>query len=189
MADVPTLSTEEWFEALYMRKYAPLVRQLWSLCNSYNSTLKQDMEEVAQDTFSLLWAKRERMRHHPNVEGWLYVTAAHKFFDLLRKAGTRSRAHAGSLNDDTKPPLDVPTEDAASRVLDDCMADIIDCIGQEGYDLLLQYYDPGVSNEELAARMGISPAALRKRIMRILQPLKARNFIVFLILMRHIYPR
>lgn len=175
------MESDLWFEPLFHETFDPLYRHLCSLSYSYDRALLQDAEDILQETYALLWSKRRQLEKHPNLPGWLYITATHKFGDRLRKAG-RKWKHESPLIEQ------IDSGDAwdAQRILLDQSEWIIEIVGKENYDLLLRYYDKNVSNEQLAKALGVAPSTLRSRIYRMIQPLRTRDFVVFFILLCNI---
>lgn len=179
---MPQEDFDAWYESVYKTHYPIQKRHLTGLCNSYNTSLMQDVEEILEDVFLQVWKRREKLYAYEYLSAWLYRASTNRFFDYARKASVRKRKHAGSLDDPDAPNVQLPSKTAAERILEERMADIVDCVGEEQYSLLLHYYDPRLSNDTLAASMGISPTALRKRVSRIIGTLRTMDARIFFIL-------
>lgn len=169
-----------WLEQVYHENFDMLYKHLYGLCQTYNRALTHDIEDILQETFIALWQKRRHVATHPNLPGWLVTTANHKFFDRLRKVH-RMRAFSGSQAD---PGASVADE--ATGILMDRVEDVIAVIGLENYELLLAYFGKGISNQELASTLKISPNALRVRVFRIVSKLRRQHFFIFFVLLRNV---
>lgn len=170
-----------WFFALYEDTFPPLYRHVCGLCHSYDLSLLQDVEDILQETYTLAWSQRNHLHSHANPHGWLYLTATHKFGDRLRKAGRAQKREVPLMDEVDSLPDDNP-----QAVLQEHMDWIVETVGQQDFDLLLLYYNKSVSNEALAKSLGLKPSALRSKVRRIIQPLKSKNFLVFLVLLCNI---
>lgn len=172
-----------WFHDAYLRMYKQLVRHLEIESQIHNRDLRQDIDECIQDTFVLLWQKRLSLVHHPNIDGWLYRAALNKFMDRGKRYRVYRKYYTAFHGNEEIPD----DRGDAMETLEQHMEEIIEIVGQEAYDLLLQYYDSHLSNVDLAGKLGITHAALRMRIARIIRPLRTLNFVIYLVLLRYIW--
>ncbi len=119
-----------------------------------------DAEELAQDAFVLLWAKRARLRFvGESALPWLIVTVKHLAANRRRAVQRRQRHEAGTVPPDAArspepPEVDDYLERAFARLpeLDALVARL--CLVED------------LSYAEAAQRAGLSEAAVRNRLSR-----------------------
>lgn len=152
--------------------------------------LKNDEQfgcDAADSVFFIASQKKERLEQHPDPEGWLFKTANNVIRDV-RKKQKRMRKRSFPLD----PSVLTATVDSFERSIriggvlsegadhadeldltlsDDEIKDIKEAIlaslrpeERELYDLR---FEKGLSINDLSARYGISPAALKMRLSRI----------------------
>lgn len=124
-----------------------------------------DAEDAAHETFVRL------ARHAHEIRGglgsWLYTCALNVARDLRSaSAARRAREHAYAH---ATPPPEVPAFDAEDvALLDTCLQRLRD----QDRDVIAQYYFLGLSQERIAARYGITQAAVNRRLDRAVRALR-----------------
>jgi RNA polymerase sigma-70 factor (ECF subfamily) len=147
---------DAWHDDLYRRYHQQVVRVAASLLGYQH---RDEAEEVAQETFMTAWEKRQRLGDDPWP--WLYVTTRNHVYNrqrlhvrLLRALallGEPSQPHDGGLR-------------AWERRYD--FAPAWRAISADDRELLQQRYLHEMSDEQIAAVLGILPPAARKRVQR-----------------------
>lgn len=119
--------------------------------------------EVTQDVFVRAW--RYRASCDPRrVRGWLLGIAVNRARDALRARG----AAPAALDD----PASLPASDdgglagATRRWMRDEVARAVEALPPEHREVVALRYLSGLSYEEVAERLGVSPGAARMRAMR-----------------------
>lgn len=144
-----------WFQALYAREYALLIRTACRLTGE--EALAQDL---VQDTFVLALLHQQELAEHPHAEAWLLRT----LHNLARNA-ERARARAALPLEEAEA---VPA--AAEAPLEELLPARLT---EEERQLLLWRFRWQLSCREMAERLGISEAACRKRLSRALNRCRA----------------
>lgn len=127
-------------------------------------------EEVVQDVFFLLSRRAAVMVEHPGVVGWLHRTA----FNTARAMGRRRRRHERKL---VRFAMEASRDGVAvgSMVSQEGWEDVdeaIDHLPQDERAVVVLRYFQDLEYAEIAERLGVSPAAARKRLSRALQRLQ-----------------
>lgn len=122
-------------------------------------------EEVVQDVFALLARKARQLASHPSVVGWLHHTAINTARHLRRSRFSHDRklvqyAEAQSLagGADLRTP-------ATSEPFEEVDAALGKLPQEEREAILLRFFED-LDYREMAARLGITEAAARKRVSR-----------------------
>lgn len=144
---------ESFLAQLYRREYPVLYRVAYRLTGS-----RDDAQDMIQKTFLLAIAQQEELERHPNPGGWLVVT-----LNNLIKNGRRRMAHQAEipLEDVSQFPAQAPDIPFGESLPDG--------LSQEEQQLLSWKYELELDHQEMARRLGISPAACRARLSRLLK--------------------
>lgn len=147
---------ESWHDELYRRYRQRVIAVAGSLLGYQQ---RQEAEEVAQETFMTAWEKRETLGEDPWP--WLYVTTRYHVYN-------RQRLHVRLLRALTRLGEPLPPHDGGMRAWER-RADFAPAwlaISVEDRELLQQRYLHEMSDEQIAAVLGIAPGAARKRVQR-----------------------
>lgn len=150
------LSTEE-FDAIFLQEYTAL--KLYASNILYTATGRYDpgrAEDAVQDTFWTLWKRSEEYLSHPFPKKWLYKTLAFSIKNII-KIDTRWELRLLQIQEALEHAD--PAQPGAGSELEGL-------IPQEELDLLIRLYLTGDSREEVAKELGITRAALDKRVSR-----------------------
>ena len=150
------LSTEE-FDAIFLQEYTAL--KLYASNILYTATGRYDLgrvEDAVQDTFWTLWKRSEEYLSHPFPEKWLYKTLAFSIKNII-KIDTRWELRLLQMQE----TLENKNHSQLGAGLE-----LEGMIPQDERDLLIRVYITGDSREEVAQELGITRAALDKRISR-----------------------
>lgn len=179
--ELRAMDEREWFTALYQR-YADMLARVGRRL-LYPNASEEDVAELVQDVFLLLWNKREALRAHPNPGGWLIQAlkfrASHR-----RDAVTRERLRAAySLDAEDAAPVcaegETPEERAAMAVHAEAIKALL---GEEDGELFLAYALEGKSARQIAKEMGVGANCVSMRIYRLRRKLREHPEIFFAIL-------
>lgn len=152
--------TQEAFDALFLEKHALLHR--YAVHALREATGRWDpgrAEDAVQETFWVLWQRSEDYLAHPKPDKWLYQTLQFTLKNLLRSdlrwaarlcQFQQAQSH---WQDQTAPPPGAALE-------------LEGLIPQAEFDLLVRLYLHGEPREDVARELGITRAALDKRISR-----------------------
>lgn len=118
-------------------------------------------EEIAQAAWAKGWECRYQLQQPEMLGVWVNSIAKNMLTNLVR-IEQRFDGLTDSTNPTTSPsiPIDVHT------VLDSCT--------QRDADILSDYYLEGYTTEEIAEKVGVCPATVRVRLLRLRRMLRAR---------------
>lgn len=124
-------------------------------------------EDVAQQVFTLLAQKAGRLRHHTRLEAWLHTTTRFACQTHIRTQIRRDRREQEAAVN-LSPSEGVSLWEKLAPVLDEALCDL----SEKDRGLILQRHINRESGETMAARLGVSESALRKRLERALNRLR-----------------
>ena len=160
-----------WLGALYRENYEAVRRMARTLLTG--SDLRSLAEDVAQEVFVDAYEQQDALKRHPNVRGWLMLTAKYKCFNLLR---TRRRVRVIYLDDAEMARvedehcawrLQAALETHRSR--EEIEMALRANLSPREQTLFHQHYEEHIDCEQLAARYGVGREAMRLRIYRVEQ--------------------
>lgn len=131
-------------------------------------------EDIAQEAFLSAWQHLKRLQNPASFLPWLRQIARNLARDHLRAARHRpldgeTAEIAISLAADPSPtPMQQIIEDERERAA----AELISALPEDSRETLLLYYREGQSSQQVAALLGLSDAAVRKRLSRARQDLR-----------------
>ncbi len=154
------LAGEEALFAQIVTRYSGYV---WALCSSYVRN-PSDCEDVAQEVFVQCYRRLDTLRNPAALGAWLSQLARRRCLMWLRTAQRRQRREShyeiereGNLSAHAAPARDE---------LQHTLASAIDTLPPAYREALLLRFGEGYSIQQAAAFLGITPAAMRKRVER-----------------------
>lgn len=156
---------------------ADALRLAISRCGAYVYTVvrnracgqlaQEDLEEIASDVFIELWQHPERVR--PGcLQSWLGVLARNKTIDRLRR-----RSPQIPLDEDLVDPGGALWQTMAAQERAVLVRQALDSLSQLDREIFLRYYDLCESTAAIAEQTGLSRPAVKTRLHRGRQQLKA----------------
>lgn len=186
-------SPESRFSKIYEENYNFLYDCALHMAHD-NPLLIDEIPNVLQDVFLLLWKNFELLSMHPNLPGWLILSTRLMMKNARRGLRTRTRHEATSIDEeDSAVKLDIEhahiyeQTQLAHAALNAQIDRIVTSIGEEDMHLLLRYHDPNANVDELASEWGISPAALRKRVSRAYKKIRLALHVLTIVLIALTY--
>ena len=128
----------------------------------------QTSEDIAQDTFLTAWQRIGQLGSASSFLPWLRQVARNRAIDHVR-AGRHRETPVDPMDylaDVAGDPQHGPAETFAREHEAKQLAEALDEIPETSRDVLLLYYREGESSQSVAALLGISDAAVRKRLQR-----------------------
>ncbi len=157
----------ELFEAMY----GPLFRYVCSI-----TTAPDAARDVTQDVFVRLWDVRESLSADQSLEAYLYRMARNRAYNHERNRRTRTEKEDDVRDQTPAQPAPPPRPDAqaqADRLEDRLWRWIGELTERQREALVLSRFD-GLSHDEVADVMGISPRTVNNHIVRALKHLRER---------------
>lgn len=140
-----------WFESLYQEN-APRMVALAARLLNYPAVA----EELVNEAFLILLAHEQEVREHPNPAGWLWETLKNLIKSELKRAKyRRERPLEEGLQAASEDPHPIP--------LAECLPP---GLTEREREILLLFYEEGLSYEEIGARLQLSILACGARLTR-----------------------
>lgn len=137
--------------------------------------------DCAHAVFDEAGDKYEKLKDHPNVLGWLMVTAKHKLHKAWRKS-TRDTARNIPLEiacaiPDNRDPFDaVELSDGEIKAITE---EVLSGLSENEFEIYRMYFVENDSFEKIARKLGVSEKAVRARLARV--KVKLKNRIIYFI--------
>jgi len=152
---------EQAFAAI-VKRHAPMV---YSTCLRVLGDAAR-AEEVAQETFFQLVKKGRTVNQ--SLGGWLHRTATRLAIDALRSDRSRARRERAHAQNAAALQNELTTWQEVAPFVDAALADL----DVESRELLVQHFLEGVSQSELAERLGLSRPTVHRRLQAGLEQLR-----------------
>lgn len=149
-----------------IEKYTAYVYAIAS--NIMVSLPPEDIEEVTADSFITLWNRRECIAEG-KLKAYLAAIVRSRAKDRLRKAHIEEPYKDGLLNIETSAPDD----SYALEELGSITRKAVDTLGEPDSEIFKRHYFLYQRTEDIASALGMSPSAVRVRLMRGRDKLKA----------------
>ncbi len=144
---------------------------------TFNINLKQfilkrvvdedNAEDILQDVFVKIHTRIHTLRDEEKLQGWIYQIARNAIYDYYR-----AQRDTLALPDSDMFIAGETLSDSAIEELLPCIREMVECLPAEYQQaLILTEYD-GLSQKELAARLGISYSGAKSRVQRAREKLK-----------------
>ncbi len=121
---------------------------------------KEDIDEAVSDIFFKLFNAAKGGKQFTSVGGYLSVTAQHHCIDLFRK-------HTGKTG--TVPLDEIQELSSEDEIFADTSAELMQALkalGEPDTQIFLRRYFFGQRNKDIARELGMTAAAVNKRISR-----------------------
>ncbi|WP_366142575.1 sigma-70 family RNA polymerase sigma factor [uncultured Oscillibacter sp.] len=140
---------DAWFVPIYTANYSRLIKLAYYIL--WDDRMAED---IVQNAFSALLIKRDQLREHPNISGWLTIT--------VRNMADNERNRAQYTRE---VPL-LPKHETAAESPQDFMSLLPPELSESERQILYLHIEAGLSHKEIAARLGCKPEASRMRLSR-----------------------
>lgn len=134
-------------------------------------------EDVAQDVYLHAWQGLPRLRNAASFLPWLRELARNRARMAVRASVRRRRREAPPLDDAVLALATDPAPDALASVLDAesraLLAESLAAMPDSAREVLVLYYREEQSVRQVAALLGITPDAVKQRLQRARQGLRA----------------
>ena len=128
----------------------------------------QASEDIAQEAFLSAWQQLDRLRNSASFLPWLRQITRNLARDWLRAQAQRPLS--GEAAEIAIGMAADPSPDPADRLLrgeaEAAAEDIISALPEDSREVLLLFYREGQSSRQVAALLGLSDEAVRKRLSR-----------------------
>ncbi|MFB6230628.1 MAG: RNA polymerase sigma factor [Salinibacter sp.] len=180
MPDAPPF--EEWcrrLKASDRSAYAELFEEMYEPLFRYVRSIVQGPEaarDVTQDVFIRLWDARASLVPERSLEAYLYRMARNRAYNHERTRRTRAEKEEDVRDKSAAQPapLEPPDAQAAASQFEDRLWQWIGELPDRQREALTLSRFEGLSHDEIAEVMGISPRTVNNHIVRALKHLRER---------------
>lgn len=131
-------------------------------------------EDIAQEAFLSAWQHLKRLQNPASFLPWLRQITRNLARDHLR--ANRQRPLDGETAELAIALAADPAPTPAQKIIEDererAAAELISALPEDSREILLLFYREGQSSQQVAALLGLSDAAVRKRLSRARQDLR-----------------
>lgn len=152
-------------------KYLKDVYEFCRYITRYKEEFTYIVEESTQETFLEAKIQIKKLKNHPNIKGWLYVTARNFVNNATRKHYTKNKYEIGIHNEIACSHISV--EDKLEKKIEDKIdvskvkKDILKQLKKTDYQFYTDYFVKKMSIMEMAVKYGVSVSAIYTRIHRL----------------------
>ncbi|MEG1013570.1 MAG: sigma-70 family RNA polymerase sigma factor [Clostridia bacterium] len=179
------MSDEQWLEQIWREHYKLLYDTGRYTLQGQPERMDRLYDDI-QNAFLALWNKREKLKNHPNIGGWLVCALRLQLKTSAGKVYRDASHRAYSIDDENAPSLEDTQQSVDADLLaEDKRTALKEVLGEENAVLFLAYTLGNQTAKELAAKYGMSEASIWVRISRIKKKLLGHPeiFYVFLLAM------
>lgn len=151
------------FEEVFHQLYDPLLNYAVYLIKSRPVAL-----DLVQETFLKLWEKRETLNPEKSLKSLLYLIVRNLAFNHQRDKASRDAKLATNV-DRTGIEIDSPDDMFAAGVLKGKMDEWINSLPLRQREALILSRFQGLSHQEVAAVMDVSPRTVNNHLVRALK--------------------
>ncbi len=155
------------FQALYERHHGTVFTFLARSLGDRRSA-----EDLLQETFLRVFARREDYRPTAAFRAWLFAIARNLVIDEFRRRGAHPDADLDSPLEELAAPDASPLEQAEGQELARRLQAAVGWLSPSQREVLLLSRFTGLNHEEVARVTGGSPAAVRVTLHRALRRLR-----------------
>jgi len=138
----------------------------------------ESSEDVAQNVYLAAWMELRRLRNPASFLPWLRQLARNQAHKYLRGEGRRRRRQGQPLGDAllaaTADPSPTAEEDLEQRQARQLVRQVLEELPDEAREVMTLFYREGQSVRQVSELLGLSQAAVKKRLSRARSKVRSR---------------
>jgi RNA polymerase sigma-70 factor (ECF subfamily) len=162
-------SDEEAFEAVFDHLGKPVFRFISGMVG--DTPLAHDL---TQETFAQLWEGRDRIDDVDSLQAYIFRIARNRVYDHRRKERRRRSRRAERSDELSAEPPQRPDGEMSARTLRANFREWIEDLPERQREALLLSREQGMSHEEIAQVMDVSPNTVNNHIVKAMSTLRDR---------------
>lgn len=171
-----------WFEQVYRQNVDLLFRVGRRLLDSDENP--DTLYDMVQEIFLLLWDRRETLKTHPNIGGWLMAALKFRILGERGRVTRRALRHAYSLDDDGAAPVsDRALSPEERAVFSGHVQAIRRMLKPDMAELFIDYAVNGCTPQQLAQKNGLTVSCVWMRLNRCKRRLREHPEFFYLFLL------
>lgn len=171
-----------WFEQVYRQNVDLLFRVGRRLLDSDENP--DTLYDMVQEIFLLLWDRRETLKTHPNIGGWLMAALKFRILGERGRVTRRALRHAYSLDDDGAAPVsDRALSPEERAVFAGHVQAIRRLLKPDMAELFIDYAVNGCTTQQLAQKNGLTVSCVWMRLNRCKRRLREHPEFFYLFLL------
>jgi len=168
---VNALSKKENFVIELFDRYYSMLRTLCWRYVEHEKIFTDIIDESIQDTFLQAYSSYDRLRNHPNVQGWLIITCFYKLKPRIKQVISREKHRAFSVDDPQAPQLssEEEWEERTVSQLDNRnqIGELCTTLTETEQQTFQEHYVQGFSIQEVAQRQHRSLSSVKASLRQI----------------------
>lgn len=175
LGDVNSKKRSDFLHKLIEEHFNDIYKYCWRLVKGQRR-LEDFVEECTQETFFQALIQISKLEEHPNIKGWLYVTARNLINNSYRQLYKRKRYEV-FFDDDATEFLST-SDDGFAKIIEDRVdvdklsSEVINKLNENECEFYIDYYKKHMSVLELSLKYNISATATTTRIYRLKKKIK-----------------
>lgn len=134
---------------------------------------REEVKDIVQEVFTMLWTKKEGINIHTNLSGYLYTSLKHSILDHFSKQKVRDK-YVDSMKNFVGQGTVLPDYRIREKQLSAAIAAEISLLPEKMRIVFELSRKTHLSHSEIAAQLGISEKTVNRQISNALKILRSR---------------
>lgn len=134
---------------------------------------REEVKDIVQEVFTMLWTKKEGINIHTNLSGYLYTSLKHSILDHFSKQKVRDK-YVDSMKNFVAQGTVLPDYRIREKQLSAAIAAEISLLPEKMRIVFELSRKTHLSHSEIAAQLGISEKTVNRQISNALKILRSR---------------